>query len=53
MNIQLSIEEALDYRKFESELAGYQAGVVDTLNYVRRIKVEAILKARKPEPEEK
>lgn len=48
MNIQLSIEEALDYQKFEADLAGFQAGVAVTLDFVRRRKIAELMKARVP-----
>ena len=51
MTIQLSVEEALDYQKFEAELVGFSAGnaagVASTLDYFRKQKINAILQARK------
>jgi hypothetical protein len=51
VKIELTVEEILEYQKFESELVGYQAGVADAMNFYRKRKIDAILKARKPEPE--
>lgn len=46
MTIQLSVEEGLEYQKFDAELTGYQAGVSATLEFLRRRKVESLVKSR-------
>jgi hypothetical protein len=47
MTIHLSVEEALDYQKFEAELTGFSAGVNAALDYMRRRRIDAIMQARK------
>lgn len=48
VQIKLSVEEALEYQKFDAELRGYQAGVQNTLEFLRRQRLQQILDARKP-----
>ncbi len=53
--IQLSVEEALEYQKFDEYLSGFQSGVNLTLDHLRRRKIESIVKSRPAAtpPEEK
>ena len=45
--IKLSVEEALDFQRFESELRGFLAGAQSMAEHVKRMKVMEILASRK------
>ncbi len=50
IQIQLTVEEGLEYQRFDAEMSGYIQGVQATVEFMRRGRINAILAARKPTP---
>ena len=49
MQIQLSADESREYKKLEDDLKGFQDGIQAAFDFVRRQKIQEILKARQPQ----
>lgn len=46
--IQLSVEEALEFQEYRARIEGYVAGIRTMADYSMRIKVDSLIAARKP-----